>query len=142
MIWASRQGTTKVLPHSRFCGLSARRGKLFCRLAVKTAKRQHFLKSMKAYDIGKSPRHGKGFATLPFWGHIGEVRQTILPYYRKNGKTAKHQNFFKSMKAHDISKSAGHGKGSAAFRFLRHIGKAWQTVLPYCRKKRQNRNLF
>ena len=69
---------------------------------------------------------------------IGKARQTFLPYCCKNSKTAKRQRFLKSIRAHDIGKSAGHGKGSAELPILRHIDKARQTVLPYCRKKRQN----
>ena len=118
MISASQQGTAKVLPNCRFCVISTRRDKLFYRIAAKNSK--------------TAKRH-------PFFRHIGKARQTVLPYCRKNGKTA---IFFKSMKAHDISNLVGHGKGSAALPFLRHIGKVLQAVLPYCRKNGKTATFF
>ena len=69
----------------------------YCRKKCKTLKRQQSFKSMKAYDSSKSGRHGKGSAELPFLQQIGAAWQTILPYCRKNGKTAKLQFFFEQI---------------------------------------------
>ena len=121
MISAIRQYTAKVLPNCRFYGISARPGKLFCSIAVKTAKRQNciFFRLKSAGNIGNSKGTAKVLQNCRFYGISARPGKTLCSIAVK---TAKRQNciFFRLKRL--IGNSARHCKSSAELPFLRHIG--------------------